>query len=961
MKQILLNSSKNNTDVNVESAEYISLSTKQREVPTEQVQGIINHYELYLSERNNCKNYKMIFTLHPYMSNVLFNAFTEIVYNEGAIQSGIIGNSNTLKHPSIVPSQVRSNKVSLDAFKGNNRDSYNNDRRYQLLRDTEFSHEKLGNLEYHCGLDIFNNHFLRSDGFFGIKTGSTRIGVKTYDNTEVFNTIEDYMVYQNNNIATHYRETPGTAAEVSKTGRNWWERLWDTEVSAIKRTVSKLLYGDAINNRIEKPSHLFNHENVKPLMTAFSEGIKDNNGWVGFYNRAYLPIKNVSDDIIVNRCINNRKSCDFIDMYPDRTLFSLLPKINSRYNSREEYNWKWFLTYPYENTTVDINGNSFDFFDADKGLKIMWNSKSSLLHNNVNVLGENGILRESRMVYFRTKAKHNLKAGDSVKLTHDNGACSLRVLGLGDEYVENKEYYFSVSYDDLADELGEKSVEVNNVSVFYVEIPLNLYIAKLKDGYPCKYYIRKFKKIKDVSSVLNKMAFSRTIYNDNIVQIMYNETINIDGLIDNLGREVSEVYLTLVKNNKGNENYYISGNTNPLSTEFSHCFGKVTSGFNFEVSDNEIDKVSPTSEFGTFRSYNVRSMYNLENFGDDDLDLFRKTMGIPFSPPEACEKNITDKDDVFYGDFVEFSIADVSETVIENVYHRFNTAQREMKLVNETFNFKKFKYDEIEFDDFDFDFKEENQSAIGATEADIPEFTVETIEGFRQTEENSLVDDTDDVACDNIFPEGYFYKPHYKVKLKEYSNIVSFDYDTIIAYGEADLIKPVSNRFGYYEFTTAGNIPYAFTNEDKIVVLYTDGTYKVYYIDPLTRGSKVVFRDLYYENKEVKTIFYKNPNIPEYAFYLPDGKGKYVWRELIKDTELTQDSDIYNRTYANGAVYINTNINFYVRRQDPFGIYGLKYTNKSAGIASDFIVNGVSIELPDIDYKIEENYLVCEN
>ena len=30
------------------------------------------------------------------------------------------------------------------------------------------------------------------------------------------------------------------------------------------------------------------------------------------------------------------------------------------------------------------------------------------------------------------------------------------------------------------------------------------------------------------------------------------------------------------------------------------------------------------------------------------------------------------------------------------------------------------------------------------------------------------------------------------------------------------------------------------------------------------------------------------------------------------------------------------------------------------GIA-DFIVNGVSIELPDIDYKIEENYLVCEN
>ena len=52
MKKVLLNSSKNNTDVNVESAEFITLSTKQRAVPTEQVQGIINHYELYLKERN---------------------------------------------------------------------------------------------------------------------------------------------------------------------------------------------------------------------------------------------------------------------------------------------------------------------------------------------------------------------------------------------------------------------------------------------------------------------------------------------------------------------------------------------------------------------------------------------------------------------------------------------------------------------------------------------------------------------------------------------------------------------------------------------------------------------------------------------------------------------------------------------------------------------------------------------
>ena len=94
MKKFLLESSKNNTNVNVESSEYIELSTKQRALPIEQVQGFINHYELYLKERNECRNYKMFFTLHPYMTNVLFNAFTEIVYNEGGIQSGIIGSGD---------------------------------------------------------------------------------------------------------------------------------------------------------------------------------------------------------------------------------------------------------------------------------------------------------------------------------------------------------------------------------------------------------------------------------------------------------------------------------------------------------------------------------------------------------------------------------------------------------------------------------------------------------------------------------------------------------------------------------------------------------------------------------------------------------------------------------------------------------------------------------------------------
>ena len=133
MKKFLLESSKNNTNVNVESSEYIELSTKQRALPIEQVQGFINHYELYLKERNECRNYKMFFTLHPYMTNVLFNAFTEIVYNEGGIQSGIIGSGGTLSnsHTNFFPNKgTIGNENTFKALLGTN---YNGDRRYQLL------------------------------------------------------------------------------------------------------------------------------------------------------------------------------------------------------------------------------------------------------------------------------------------------------------------------------------------------------------------------------------------------------------------------------------------------------------------------------------------------------------------------------------------------------------------------------------------------------------------------------------------------------------------------------------------------------------------------------------------------------------------------------------------------------------------------------------------------------------
>ena len=255
---------------------------------------------------------------------------------------------------------------------------------------------------------------------------------------------------------------------------------------------------------------------------------------------------------------------------------------------------------------------------------------------------------------------------------------------------------------------------------------------------------------------------------------------------------------------------------------------------------------------------------------------------------------------------------------------------------------------------------------VGATKEEIPEFKVEiNHNGFRNDllKLNAISEDKSSLIRDNIFPEGYFYKPHYRVKLKEFSKLVTSDKDIPILEANEIRIQNYPNKFRCYYFTTKEK--YAFGSDDRVVFYYRDGHKVEYYVYPTERqDNTVAFYDFDRDINEIQSglmrIFYKNPSIPEYAYYTGDGSGEYIWRKLINDTELEQDSDIYDRMYANGAVYINTNINFFLRRQDPYGIYGLQYMNETAGNASKFKITGVEKENFDADYITEENYSVCE-
>ena len=76
-------------------------------------------------------------------------------------------------------------------------------------------------------------------------------------------------------------------------------------------------------------------------------------------------------------------------------------------------------------------------------------------------------------------------------------------------------------------------------------------------------------------------------------------------------------------------------------------------------------------------------------------------------------------------------------------------------------------------------------------------------------------------------------------------------------------------------------------------------------------------------NIEKYGIFKVNTEMPDYSYDLMDATGRYLWREPLSDSALTVDNELYDSIFTNGAHYRHLNINFYLRRQDPIGEYGL--------------------------------------
>lgn len=969
--KILLDKNRSTLSNNIEQTLHVDLETNEKLLPNESLVDNFSLFEQYNTERDECEKYRVILNINPVCSNVLFNIKSEIVVNEGTdscvcVNFGEDGMCGYVTKNTYAVNAINSiSAITVD----------------DAIRNTEYSHKKNGKFVYHCGVDIFNNHMLRKKIFMHINKPEYN-DKEAQEKLLVYNTIKDYLRDANGHV--------------------------------IKENIG--IKYDSQNDEIER--HIYNTDSLDTLKVAFYDKCQEKDGWWGFTNPGMINIETSSSNTItINNMLSNNKSCEFIDFYPDRSLFSFTPKYNT-FRKRIEKNWEYCITYPY--------AKDYDLVD-----KVCGGKESAIKAMFKVVTNQSGV----KLLQCTSLFKHNLKSGDQINVyyyslpsgikpdvefghnlihPHNNNIeiekdnnqtqtideykpymtfqktnSTIRIYSIGDLNGENKDRIFSIRYDTIK-------------NIFDLLCSFGFYYKKATDGGECIYYFRKFKKLTQINgenlrSDLNKAGFSQNIYGDGISQIIFTDDLDIYGLKDENGRPISDVYFTAIKTNKGNEEWYKNHEVGSDDVEYSHCFGTITTGLDFsgvDVNEEPFD-------------YNVRYYHNLnpEDCFTNNGNVLDQEMINTFSAwgqtvcagmPKVIESGVTIDNEDFYGDIVEFDIVNYKTTTIGEIQHRFNTVQREL------FDpiFRDMTQDVITVDDYEVVNIKERPNKF-----EVKSYYLNDI--YTSMHDVSIPQKEHTLMYTNIVPEGYFYAPHSKIMLREESNVlhsnalyINYDWfslegrpvifiykrtnegEILIGKRYLDIDYGVENNNGssgqrgiapptpeeesvhfvqgYDGLILMIRVPnnFNFINGDYICVYdkitseciwgvissFKNSILKINFDETAFGSIAILSHKSYFNPSSIDRryfIFWTENSVPTFAKLCLE-TNEFAWRNLVKQSDLDKYSELFDIPFSNGRLYIEKNINFYLKRQDPRGEYGLgrPLHNTIANPIYKFVIDG---------------------
>jgi hypothetical protein len=189
----------------------------------------------------------------------------------------------------------------------------------------------------------------------------------------------------------------------------------------------------------------------------------------------------------------------------------------------------------------------------------------------------------------------------------------------------------------------------------------------------------------------------------------------------------------------------------------------------------------------------------------------------------------------------------------------------------------------------------------------------------------------------NLFPEGYYYQPHYRIHLKDVSEKISQSSDTQVLLADGgDVVT--GDTDSQVTFITANDYDIIAKDEiviqdslnnifyDAIVTSVTGITGETIVEASLENGMRLDYSEMTAPSHFL--VFKKTLGIPKYAVHYPDTGGKYIWRSLVSPSKVSTESELYDKPFSNGAHYRHVGINFFLKRQDPFGYYELNTKNE---------------------------------
>jgi hypothetical protein len=334
---------------------------------------------------------------------------------------------------------------------------------------------------------------------------------------------------------------------------------------------------------------------------SINEHLKEINGWFGYNN------PNIFEGGL----------CAFNDMEPKKRRFSFnSDKDNLDKNSEPLRNWEMTLTYPSSSGNTALTNGGLLIFDT---------IGATVGKRNMTAIG--------------IPVLHNLDIGSIVRLTDTNMDGDYTVKRIGLDNGDLKGYYFVVD------------IEYNSLV-----IGPNSRFKQVIGGQESVYYVRYFKKVKTRSKPIIKdndyeiypLPFANNIYNDGITQMIVNEDIDVSDLLDNLGRPLSEIYLTVIKTQGKQVDSVFNG------------FTPINSGIEIPYMPD------------------IQATQGTDSYKIEIPDIRRIHDGgtTPIISHTPLEENVNIISDDFAGDIVEYNKFRVKETVLADVHHRFNTVNR---------------------------------------------------------------------------------------------------------------------------------------------------------------------------------------------------------------------------------------------------------------------------------------------